>query len=166
MSKELDAYLPKPFEGEYSVKIDPKRRIHIPVRWQELQPGDKTIIFHRMGRAGAFLWEQLHFERTLDNLGGLNHGSKVDRAIKRLLYPNIYESKPDKMGRIILPKSISPDGEYLTLSGQGNFARISQPGEDSTVTESIFRALLKLSDPEELPRLRARVRSRLSSSSK
>jgi MraZ protein len=112
------------FRGVFSVKIDSKFRMNVPVRYRGDHGGlghgvvvtidavDRCLLLYPLSA-----WEEV--EKHIEALPSFN---KATRRVKRLLIGHAHDLEMDRQGRILLPSSLreyAELGSQVVLVGQG-----------------------------------------------
>ncbi len=100
------------FIGEYSLTIDDKGRLSIPVKFRDQLKG-KAVVTRGLDNS-LFLYSVPEWQKLAEKLSNLPISKANTRAFSRLMLAGAMDCELDKTGRIILP-------DYLR-----NFAKIQK----------------------------------------
>jgi len=96
------------FIGEYSISMDEKGRIAVPVKFRN-GLGNKAVITRGLDKS-LFLYTKSEWEKIASKLAAMPLARSNSRAFARLMLAGAYEFEIDKQGRGIVP-------EYLRKFG-------------------------------------------------
>jgi len=89
------------FIGEYSLSVDEKGRLSIPVKHRRLL--SRGAVVTRGLDSSLFLYTQAEWNKLAEKLAGLPISRTNTRAFSRLMLAGAMEAVMDKQGRIIVP---------------------------------------------------------------
>ena len=98
------------FIGEYSYKIDAKRRMAIPVKFRK-DLGKKAVLTRGLDNC-LYLYSMSEWEKLAKKLASLPISCSDSRAYARLMLAGAMEVSLDRLGRILIPDYLK---EYASL---------------------------------------------------
>jgi len=116
------------FIGRYPRAIDNKGRIAIPVRLRHDLKGEMVVT---RGLDGClWLFPTAEWERFAEHIGELPLTNPTARAFTRFMFANACACKPDKQGRILIPKYLleaADIGDEAVVIGSNSRLEIWEP---------------------------------------
>ncbi len=98
--------------GEYTHRIDPKKRLAIPAKFRK-EIGDKAVKTKGLDQC-LVIYPMAEFEKVAENLSNLPVGKSENRNFSRDIFSGAIDVEIDALGRILIP-------EYLK-----NFANLKE----------------------------------------
>jgi len=89
------------FIGEYSYKIDNKKRLAVPNKFRSSL--SKIVVITRGLDNCLFLYSEKEWEKLAEKLSRLPLSQKDARGFARIMLAGAMEVKIDKLGRILIP---------------------------------------------------------------
>ncbi len=89
------------FIGEYSYKIDNKKRLAVPNKFRSSL--SKKVVITRGLDNCLFLYSEKEWEKLAEKLSRLPLSQKDARGFARIMLAGAMEVKIDKLGRILIP---------------------------------------------------------------
>jgi MraZ protein len=89
------------FIGEYSISMDDKGRIAIPVKFRSIL-GGKAVITRGLDKS-LFIYPRKEWERIAAKIAAMPLAKANSRAFARLMLAGAYEMEIDKQGRGMIP---------------------------------------------------------------
>jgi MraZ protein len=90
------------FIGEYSVTIDDKGRLSVPVKFRK-ELKKKAIVTRGLDNS-LFLYTESEWKKVAEKLAALPFAKANTRAFSRLMLAGAMDCDMDKNGRVILPE--------------------------------------------------------------
>ncbi len=98
------------FSGESIHTLDPKNRVFVPKRFQDVLgrdgQGQRLAILTRGFERCIFLFSEPGFARVLERLQTQPFGGERLRKMQRLFFANVHPSSLDSSGRVLLPEKL------------------------------------------------------------
>ncbi len=109
------------FIGEYTLSIDEKGRLSIPVKFRSELKG-KAIVTRGLD-SSLFLYTAAEWAKLAEKLSSLPISKANTRAFSRLMLAGAMDCELDKMGRIVLPdylRSFAKINKKVVVAGLYN----------------------------------------------
>jgi len=87
--------------GEYTHKIDPKKRLAIPAKFRK-EIGDKAVLTRGLDNC-LFLFPMGEWQSFAEKLAKLPIGQQNSRSFSRIMLAGAAEAELDSLGRILIP---------------------------------------------------------------
>jgi len=98
------------FSGDSIHTLDPKNRVFVPKRFQELlerdPEGHQVAILTRGFEGCLFLFSKAGYQKVLDRLQTQPFGGEQLRKMQRLFFANVHPTPLDSSGRVLLPEKL------------------------------------------------------------
>lgn len=98
------------FSGESLHTLDPKNRVFVPKRFQDLlernEEGQRVVILTRGFERCVFLFSEAGFSKVLTRLQTQPFGGERLRKMQRLFFANVHPTPLDGSGRLLLPEKL------------------------------------------------------------
>jgi MraZ protein len=98
------------FSGESLHTLDPKNRVFVPKRFQDLlernEEGQRVVILTRGFERCLFLFSEQGFSKVLARLQTQPFGGERLRKMQRLFFANVHPTPLDGSGRLLLPERL------------------------------------------------------------
>ncbi len=98
------------FCGESHHSLDPKKRIFVPKRFQNVlerdEAGNLTVVLTRGFEGCLFLFSGPRFEVMKERLATQPFGGTQLRKMQRLFFSNAHQCRLDGSGRLVIPEKL------------------------------------------------------------
>jgi MraZ protein len=98
------------FSGDSIHTLDPKNRVFVPKRFQDLlgrdAEGQQVAVLTRGFEGCLFLFSELGYQRVLERLTTQPFGGAEQRTMQRLFFANVHPTPLDSSGRVLLPEKL------------------------------------------------------------
>jgi MraZ protein len=98
------------FTGDSIHTLDPKNRVFVPKRFQDLlgrdQQGQHVAVLTRGFEGCLFLFSKEGYGEVLKRLTTQPFGGAELRTMQRLFFSNVHETPLDSSGRVLLPEKL------------------------------------------------------------
>ena len=98
------------FTGDSIHTLDPKNRVFVPKRFQDLlgrdRDGQQIAVLTRGFEGCLFLFSKQGYEQVLQRLTTQPFGGVQLRTMQRLFFSNVHETPLDSSGRVLLPEKL------------------------------------------------------------
>jgi len=107
------------FIGEYTYKIDDKKRLAVPLKFRD-ELKKKAVITRGLERS-LFLFPAKEWEKMAEKMNNLPFVQQDARGFSRLMFAGAMEVDFDSLGRILIPDYLK---EYASLKKEVVFAGV------------------------------------------
>ncbi len=107
--------------GEYTHKLDPKKRLSLPVKFRK-ELGKKVVVTHGLDSC-LFVYSATEWQKIAANIAELGLGQADRRGFNRFMLAGAVEVDVDSLGRILIPdflKTFAKLDEQVVLAGVYN----------------------------------------------
>jgi MraZ protein len=98
------------FSGDSIHTLDPKSRVFVPKRFQDLldrdEQGQRIAVLTRGFEGCLFLFSPQGYARVLERLQTQPFGGQELRTMQRLFFANVHPVPLDSSGRVLLPEKL------------------------------------------------------------
>lgn len=98
------------FTGDSIHTLDPKNRVFVPKRFQDLlgrdEQGQQVAVLTRGFEGCLFLFSRQGYAQVLQRLTTQPFGGVQLRTMQRLFFSNVHETPLDSSGRVLLPEKL------------------------------------------------------------
>ena len=100
------------FIGEYTHKLDPKKRLALPSKFRK-ELGGKAVVTRGLDNC-LYVYPTKEWEKVAEKLSELSMGQSDTRGFNRFMLSGAHETEVDSAGRILIPEVLKEFADLET----------------------------------------------------